>query len=60
MLFINTLLGLTAIISTFAAAKPAHIGRDVRRLDKGSEKRQVVDGEDLETEAATDPLRDGK
>lgn len=60
MLFDKTLLSLLTITSSFAVATPTDRGEKLERVDNVISKRQDADGEDLETEAATDPLRDGK
>ncbi|KAL8774320.1 MAG: hypothetical protein Q9209_001071 [Squamulea sp. 1 TL-2023] len=57
MVPLSIFLGLATTISTFAAATPFHNSKGMRQLDTGIDKRQDVDGEDIETEAATDELR---
>ena len=58
MLF-TTLLGVAAIASSFTAAVPTANENLMGRTESGINKRQDVDGEDIETEAATDQLRKG-
>ncbi|KAL8650247.1 MAG: hypothetical protein Q9210_003939 [Variospora velana] len=45
------------IIPTIVSGKPVQNGKELRRLDMGIAKRQDDDGEDIETSAATDQLR---
>lgn len=62
MLYLYRSLGLAAIISTLVATSPVekhtHLDSHDEFLELG--KRQVVDTDDLEADAATDPLRNGK
>lgn len=62
MLYLYRSLGLAAVISTLVTASPVdqHARLDSREdlLELG--KRQDANTDDLETDAATDPLRDGK
>ena len=62
MPYMYKLLGLAAIISTLVAASPVveHPQLDSRDEFLQLEERQDANTDDLETDAATDPLRDGK
>ena len=58
-MLLNTLLGVAAITSSFTAAVPTANEKLMGRTENGINERQDVDGEDIETEGATDQLRDG-
>ena len=62
MPFVYRLLGLAAIISTLVVTSPVveHPYLDSRDELLQLEERQDANTDDLETDAATDPLRDGK
>ena len=62
MPYMYRLLGLAAIISSLVAASPVleHPHLDSRDEHLQLEERQDANTDDLETDAATDPLRDGK
>ena len=62
MPYMYKLLGLAAIISTLVAASPVveHPHLDSRDELLQLEERQDANTDDLEMDAATDPLRDGK
>ena len=62
MHYMYRLLSLAAIISTLVAASPVveHPHLNSRDEILQLEERQDANTEDLETDAATDPLRDGK
>ncbi|KAL8761075.1 MAG: hypothetical protein Q9184_002781 [Pyrenodesmia sp. 2 TL-2023] len=53
---LNTLLVVAAIITTLVDAKPIYNGKELLRLDKVFAKRQEVEGEDVDADAATGPL----
>lgn len=62
MPYMYRLLGLAAILSTLVAASPVfeHPQLDSRDELVQLEERQDANTDSLETDAATDPLRDGK
>lgn len=60
MLLLKTFIAVSAVASNLAAAKPLDNNESFGRVKQGIDRRQNVDGEDIETEAATDPLRQGK
>ena len=62
MPYMYRLLGLAAIISVLVAASPVVEHPHLNSLDEilQLEERQDANTDDLETDAATDPLRDGK
>lgn len=57
---LNTLLVVAAIITALVDANPIYNGKELRRLDKALAKRQEVEGGDVDADAATDQLRNGK
>ena len=62
MPYMYRLLGLAAILSSLIAASPVIEHPHLNSLDElfQLEERQDANTDDLETDAATDPLRDGK
>ena len=60
MLVLGHLLGFAAITASLVKAIPTINDKPMRRVENDIYRRQDVDGEDIETEAATDQLRNGE